>query len=153
MAINKQPVFTTAPILTTQMYDPDIVTQAASPGSYLTSTSRVFNSSDSNGTLIERITVSSTGDLTNTTVTAKLIYLYLYDSNAATWSLYKTSAMPATAVSTTVPNAEIEWVFTGGLLLPANFYVYVGASTNNSNTGEKGDSLSVTVEGSTYTQV
>ena len=153
MAINKQPVFTTAPVLTTQIYDPDIVTDTYYPDNYLTNTSRVFTSSDSNGTLIERITISSTGDLSNTTVTAKLIYLYLYDSSATTWSLYKTAAMPATTVSTTVPNAEIEWVFTGGLLLPADFYVYVGASTNNATTSQKGDLLSVTVEGSTYTQV
>ena len=153
MAINKQPVFTTTPILTLRIYDPEVVTAAYNPSSCLTSTSKIFTSTDSYGTLIERITVSSTGDTSYTTVTAKLIYLYLYYDVKSSWSLYKTAAMPALTISDTTPNAEIEWVFTGGLLLPVNFQIFIGASTNSVATGQKGDYLSVTVEGSTYTQV
>ena len=134
MAINKQPVFTTAPILKTKIYDPDIITGANAPGSYfLTNNSLIFTSTDDNGTLVERITVSSTGD--------------------TSWSLYKTAAMPATTVSDTTPNAEIEWVFTGGLVLPDNFEIYIGASTNQNATSQRGDNLSVTLEGSTYTAI
>lgn len=151
MAINKQPVFTTAPILVPTILNPTIVTDAASPG--LGNSDEIFYSFDTFGSLIERITVSSTGDTTNTDVTAKLIYLYIQYPSGGTISLYKTAAMPATTISDTTPNAEIEWVFTGGIILPLDYRFLIGASTNVGITGLNGDKLSVTVEGSTYTQV
>lgn len=150
MAINKQPVFTAAPVLVNKIYNPEVVDLINDPASYLTSTSLVFTSTDANGTLIERITVSSAGDPANqTTVAAKLVYLYLFDVNNGTWSLYKTATMPATTITDTTPNPEVEWVFAGGLVLPADFEVYIGASTAPS----QADRFAVTVEGSTYTQV
>lgn len=153
MAINKQPVFTTAPILKTTILNPTVVTNVYDPASYLTNSDIIFQSTDASGSLVERITISSTGDLTNTTVTAKLVYIYLLDVNAATYSLYKTAAIPATTVSDTTPNPEIEWVFTGGILVPVDFKFLIGASTNSTNTGQLGDYLSITVEGSTYTAI
>ena len=60
--------------------------------------------------------------------------------------------MPATTVSATTPNPELELVFTGGLLLKKDDGIFIGASTNQGNTGEKGDNISVTIEGGTYDQ-
>jgi hypothetical protein len=150
MAINKQPVFTTAPILVTTIYNPEVVDVTYDPSSYLTNNSRIFDSTDANGTLIERITVSCLGDpINNTSVSAKLVYLYLYDITNDLWSLYKTATMPVTTVTNTTPNPEVEWVFTGGLLLPTSFTIYIGASVNST----PADKFTVTLEGSTYTQV
>ena len=150
MAINKQPVFTTAPILINKIYSPQIVDILYSPATYLTNDSRIFDSTDANGTLIERITVSCLGDpTTHTQVSAKLVYLYLYDTNNDLWSLYKTATMPATTVTEATPNPEVEWVFTGGLILPADFTIYIGTSTAT----RQADRFSVTLEGSTYTQL
>ena len=150
MAINKQPVFTTAPVLVTTIYTPEVVDLTYDPSSYLTGTSRIFTSTDTNGTLIERITVSCTGDPINEpTVAAKLVYLYLYDTGNSLWSLYKTATMPSTTVTDTTPNPEVEWVFTGGLLLPDSVEVYIGTSIVSS----QADAFSVTLEGSTYTAI
>lgn len=148
MAINKQPVFTTAPILVTTIYNPSVVSELNNPGSYLNTS--IFDSTDANGTLIERITVSCLGDpITAPSVSAKLVYLYLYDINNTVWSLYKTATMPATTVTNTTPNPEVEWAFTGGLILPADFSVYIGTSVSSVS----GDRFAVTLEGSTYTQL
>lgn len=150
MAINKQPVFTTSPILVTTIYNPDVVDILYSPATYLTNTSRIFDSTDTNGTLIERITVSCLGDPSNNdSVAAKLVYLYLYDVANDLWSLYKTATMPATTITNTTPNPEVEWVFTGGLILPADFSIYIGTSVSST----QADRFAVTLEGSTYTQV
>jgi hypothetical protein len=148
--MNRQPVFTDIPILVSKTFDPPLSNtydlQAIPPTS-------IFTSSDVSGSLIERVTVTSTGDTTYTTVTAKLVYLAIYDNNISIWSLYKTAAMPATTVSDTTPNPQIEWVFTGGLLLPYNFQLGIAASTNRNTTSQNGDYLSATVEGSSYTSV
>ena len=150
MAINKQPVFTTAPILVTTIYNPDVVDILSVPATYLTNNSRIFTSTDANGTLIERITVSCLGDpINNTLVSAKLVYLYLYDTTNDLWSLYDTATMPDTTVTNSTPNPEVEWVFTGGLILPTDFSIYIGTSVN----ARQADKFSVTLEGSTYTQV
>ena len=149
MAINKQPVFTDSPILTSQIVDPPINSNTVSINSL--PPSEIFISSDPFGSLIERVTISATGDTTNTTVNAKLIYLCIYDATLTNWSLYKTAAMSATTISDTVPTPEIEWVFTGGLLLPQSYKLGIAASINSGAGG--GDQLAITIEGSSYTQV
>jgi hypothetical protein len=148
--LNKQPIFTAAPVLVTTIYNPEVVDILYSPATYLTNNSRIFNSTDTNGTLIERITVSCLGDpINNTSVAAKLVYLYLYDATSDLWSLYKTATMPTTTVTDTTPNPEVEWVFTGGLLLPTDFTIYIGTSVVST----QADRFAVTLEGSTYSQV
>jgi hypothetical protein len=72
MAINKQPIFTTSPILAADTIDPPVVNGFAWRLDDLIPVT-IFEATDSYGTLIERITVTSTGDLSNTSVTAKLI--------------------------------------------------------------------------------
>jgi hypothetical protein len=150
--MNRQPVFTDIPILVSKTFDPPINSDSTTINS-LPPTS-IFVSTDVNGSLIERITVSATGDAnSNNNVNAKLIYLCIYDSNETKWSLYKTAAIPYTYVDNTTTNPEIEWVFTGGLLLPYNFELGIAASYNYNGSGELGDQLAVTVEGSSYTSV
>lgn len=151
-ALNRQPVFTDIPILVSQTFDPPLVGSSGYAMGSIPPAS-IFTSGDDFGSLIERITVSATGDLSNGIVSAKLIYLAIYDNNIGSWNLYKTAAMPYTEVSPTVPNPEVEWVFTGGILLPKNFQLGIAATENFNNSGRKGDILSVTVEGSSYTSV
>lgn len=151
MAINKQPVFTDIPILVSQTFDP-IVNNSSHDMSGLGITA-LYTSTDQFGTLIERITVSATGDTSNIMVTAKLIYLAIYDTIYVSWSIYKTAVMPAATIDPVTLNPEVEWVFTGGLLLPQNYAIAVLASTNRATTGQRGDQLAVTIEGSSYTQV
>ena len=150
-APSRQPVFTDIPILVSTTLDPIINSSSTDIGSL--GVTALFTATDTNGTLIERITVSATGDTSHTTVTAKLIYLAVYDTNTGQWNVYKTAAMPAATIDPATPNPEIEWVFTGGLLLPESFEIAVLASTNQTSTGQQGDKLAVTIEGSSYTAV
>ena len=156
--INKQPIFTAKPIMTVKTFDPPIILDNSKTvgGDWSISPTKVYQTTSTYGDLIERITISATGDTTNTTVTAKLIYIYLYDAVGSKYSLYKTVAMPATTVSATTPNPEIELVFTGGLLLKPNEHgadaIYIGASNNANNSEQNGDNISVTIEGGTYDQ-
>lgn len=152
---NRQPVFTQAPILNSISFDPPVINDnyRVSDGSFGTTPQLVYVGQSSEGDLIDRITISATGDLSNTTVNAKLVYVYLrwYNGASPIWSLYKTLAMPATTVSATTPNPELELVFTGGLIINQNDRIYIGASTNYSSTSQAGDYLSVTIEGGRYT--
>jgi hypothetical protein len=153
MAINKQPIFTAIPILAKDTIDPPIINGNTWRLDDLPPAS-IFTATDDYGTLIERITISSTGDLSNTTVTAKLVYLCIYSDNKLnqSWNMYKVAAIPATTVSATTPPPQIEWVFTGGLLLPDGYQLGLAATTNHDTTSEQGDFLTYVVEGSTYTQ-
>jgi hypothetical protein len=149
--MNRQPVFTDIPILVSKLFDPPKSTDISSINSL--PPTEIFSATDVSGSLIERVTVSATGDTNNTTVNDKLIYLCVYDNTQGSWSLYKTSRLAAATISDTVPNPSIEWVFTGGILLPNNYKLGIAASRNNADTGQKGDFVAVTVEGSSYTSV
>jgi len=153
MPLNKQPIFTISPILAIDTIDPPIVNGFAWRLDNLSPTT-ILETTDSYGTLIERITVTSTGDLTNTAVAAKLIYLCIYTptKNNSNWNIYKVAAMPAVTVTATTPTPQVEWVFTGGIILPTNHKLGLAATTNAATTFENGDYLSYIVEGSTYTQ-
>lgn len=149
MAVNKQPVFTGTPILKCNIFDPNINTDSTNPAGW--SPIVVYTCNSTEGDLIERITISATGDTTNTTVNDKLVYIYLYE-NGVGYSLYDTIHIPATTISSTTPNPVVQLVFTGGILFNTDDKIYIGASTNASTTGQNGDKLSVTVEGGSYTQ-
>jgi len=150
---NRQPVFTQAPILEVISFNPPIIIDnwRTSDGGFSTAPQLVYTGQSSEGDLIDRITISATGDTSNTTVNAKLVYVYLRQDSTDTWSLYKTLAMPAATISATTPNPELELVFTGGLIINAHDKIYIGASTNYTTTGQRGDYLSVTIEGGRYT--
>jgi hypothetical protein len=153
--LNKQPVFTSTPILVSQtvdvqrfhygIYNPN----SAGPGGAPTI---LFEAADDYGTLIERITVSTCGDLSNTIISEKFVHLFIQDNNLETWNLYKSAYIPYTEINATTLNHEIEWTFTGGILLPNHFKIGMGASTNYNNSGQYGDYLSITIEGSSYSQ-
>ena len=151
MAYNKQPIFTNVPILRSTIIDPPIITSNYDPAAG--SPTSIYSVSSTEGDLIDRITISATGDLTNNDVSAKLIYVYIRWDNGGSpvYSLYKTLAMPAATISHTTPNPEIELTFSGGLVLNTNDRIYVGASVNYSTNNYYGDYLSITIEGGSYT--
>ena len=148
---NRQPIFTQAPILQTKTFDPVIITDNFQPGA--TTPTLVYTGQSAEGDLIDRITISATGDLTNVGVSAKLVYVYIkwYNAGSPFWSLYKTLAMPAATISHTTPNPELELTFTGGLVLNLNDEISIGASANYGSASQYGDYLSVTIEGGRYT--
>ena len=152
MPTNKQPLFAGTVRMITNTFDPPtIYDHYNTNNTWSQNPTPVYTAASGNGDIVDRITISATGDLnTNTTVTAKLIYIYLFCNNTGLYSLYKTLAMPAATISATTPNPELELVFTGGLLLNSSDIIYIGASTNASTTGHNGDYISVTVEGGTY---
>ena len=148
---NRQPIFTQAPILQVITFDPIIINDNYQPGN--TTPTLIYSGQSAEGDLIDRITVSATGDTSNTSVSAKLIYLYIkwYNNDSPVWSLYKTAAMPATTVSNTQPNPEIEWTFTGGLVINQYDEICIGSSVNYDTNSYYGDYISVTIEGGRYT--
>ena len=153
MAIyNKQPVFTSTIILTTQTFDPPNAIDNWKARA-MTNPPFVIHYGVNMGELIERITVTSCGDLSYPNVSAKLVYLYTSDYNTGIWNLYKVGTIPATTVTATIPNPEIVWTFDGGLALSVGTVNKLGiaASVNSGVNNYKGDYLSVTVEGSEYT--
>ena len=148
---NRQPIFTQAPILQASTFDPIIISDNYQPGN--TTPTLVYTGQSQEGDLIDRIIISATGDISNTTVTAKLVYVYInwYNAGSPLWSLYKTLAMPGTTVSATTPNPTLELTFTGGLVINQTDRIYIGASVNYSTNYQYGDYLSVTIEGGRYT--
>jgi hypothetical protein len=152
---NRQPVFTQAPILNSISFDPPIINDnyRVNDGGFSTTPQVVYSGQSQEGDLIDRITISATADLLYRTVTAKLVYVYIrwYNGGSPIWSLYKTLEMPGAVLDVTIPNPELELVFTGGLIINQNDRIYIGASTNSSTTSQYGDYLSVTIEGGRYT--
>ena len=149
--INKQPVFTDQIILSVFSGNVGRCTDNYTPQ---TPTS-IFTTTDSVGSLIERITVTATGDTSNyPTVLAKLVYMYIYEPNInSIWTLYKTGILAATTVTDTQPNPTIEWVFNGGLLLPQSAAIGFLASNTSTESGNPSDDLAIVIEGSSYTSI
>lgn len=148
MGVNLQPIFAKNPILITTIIDPAIANANQNPNSFFVGSSQVFVASDNYGTLINKITISSTGDTTNTTVTGKLIYIYINQYGSSP-SLYKTVAMPATTISNTTPNPSIV-IETNGLVMNVSDRIYIAASANFSTAASYGDYLAITIEGGSY---
>jgi hypothetical protein len=148
MGANLQPIFTSTPVFETVVINPVIASSNYNPNTFFNGSSNVFTATDNYGTLINKITISSTGDTTNTAVSAKLVYIYLckYGNSPA---LYRTVSMPATTISDTVPNPTIE-IETNDLHLNANDKIYVAASANFSTASSYADYLAITIEGGSY---
>ena len=157
MALNKQPIFTSTPVLVSkttdvQKYQGNIHNPDAQDSISPAGPTEVFTATDSYGTLIERITVSGCGSIDSSQISEKYIYLFIYYPTDTKWALYKSAYIPSTTISLPTLNPEIEWTFTGGLLLPNGYKIGIGASENVTNTGRAGDYLAITIEGSSYTQ-
>ena len=147
---NKQPIFTSSPVLICTTFDADINDNSTNPDSWLTGGTILFDQR----TLIERVSISACGDVTtNPIVSAKLVYVFLYSGNSGTYSLYKTLAMPATTLDATTPNPELEITMNGGVLFNADDGIVCGVSVNAADSGEPGDYLAITVEGGTFEAV
>jgi hypothetical protein len=149
---NKQPIFTATPLLITSQFDPPIPTTLKGPG--IDNSTSIYADETTYGSLITKVTVVSTG-LVGDTVTTKVIYLGIRDTNTSVVSLYQSKVMTGITgltSSDTVP--YVTFTFDGGLVTdPVNGYrLYVAASTNENFTGEAGDQISVIVEGGTYDQ-
>ena len=143
---NKQPVFTSTPFLWCDTISADTNDDSSAPDTWISASSVDF----SEPTLVERITISGCGDTINfPTVAEKLVYVFLYSSATARWSLYKTLAMPATTVDDTTPNPELEITMNGGILFSANDRMAFAIS----NYSTQADQLAITVEGGTYAVV
>ena len=150
--LNKQPIFTSKPILLSQTFDVQRYTYSIeNPAGYATPTV-VFTATDDYGTLIERITVSTCASNDYPNISQRWIYVFIYDPNADAYSLYKSAIISADTISFPKLNPEIEWAFQGGLLLPAGYKIAFGASDNANNSGNIGDYLAITIEGSSYSQ-
>jgi hypothetical protein len=147
---NRQPIFTQIPILVTKIINPVVANANYTPSSFFDVNSLIYTAVAAEGTLINKITISATGDTTNTGVTAKLVYVYLYQDTTTTYSLYKTSIMSAATVSNTVTNPSIE-LNTSGLVLNVDDAIYVASSVNYATNTSYGDYLSITIEGGAYT--
>lgn len=150
MSANRQPIFTQIPIMVTKIINPAIANANYSPSSFFNAGSLIYTSDSIEGALINKITISATGDISNPTVSAKLVYVYLYQNTTSTYSLYRSSVMPAATVSNTVANPLIE-LSTTGLVLNNNDAIYVAASVNYATNTSYGDYLAITIEGGTYT--
>jgi hypothetical protein len=147
---NRQPIFTQIPILVTKIFNPAIANSNYTPSTFFNGDSLIYTAIAAEGTLVNKITISATGDTTNTTVSAKLVYVYLYQDSTTSYSLYKTSAMPAATISDTVVNPSIE-LNTSGLVLNVDDAIYVASSVNYATNTSYGDYLSITIEGGAYT--
>lgn len=154
--LNKQPIFTATPILVSETFDPyrytanlyDVYSYADEPSGRF-----VFSATDIHGTLIERITITTCASNDYPNISERYVYMFLHSPGAnIRWNLYKTAYIAADTISYPKLNPVIEWVFEGGLLLPNEAQIAFGASENVDHSGYQGDYLSVTIEGSSYTQ-
>ena len=147
--LNKQPIFTSTPLLITNQFDPKIPTSLREPG--MVNYTTIYEDLSDYGSLITKVTVVSTG-LIGMTVIPKVIYLGIKDATSGIASLYQSKVMtgvdPLTS-SNIVPFVTFE--FGGGLVMNKNNgYELVIAASSNRGTGGDGNEISVIVEGGTY---
>lgn len=145
-AQNKQPLFTSVPILNSLTFDPQI---PSSFNPYMGPTNTIYTDSSTNGTLITRITVTAAA-MPGDRVTSKIIYLGIYNLTDSKSYLYTSKLMSGTGVlsSTDLP-PYVEFTFGNGLVTAPGNQIVLQASTNNATTGDA-DQISVIVEGGTY---
>jgi hypothetical protein len=144
---NKQPLFTSQPILLPLQFDPEIPTTFRNPG--MDRFNEIYLDETSNGSLITRITVNSTG-LIGDTVTTKIIYIGFQTGDPEA-PLYASKVMTGiSGLTSTDVVPYVEFTFGNGLITKPTSKIVIAASTNRSTTGEDGDAISVIVEGGTY---
>ena len=149
--INKQPIFTATPFLITDQFDPEIATDLAAPG--IDNYTRIYQDESTYGSLITKVTVCSSG-IIGRSVTTKVIYLGIGDVNSGIVSLYQSKIMTGiSGISETDIVPYVTFEFGGGLLMNrSNGYQLVIAASTNADTNERGDQISVIIEGGTYDQ-
>ena len=150
--LNKQPIFTAQPILTTAQFDLKKPSTLTDPG--MDEYTIIYQDDSEYGSLITKVTVVSTG-LVGSNVTTKVIYLGIIDKNTNVASLYQSKVMTGISGLTStdiVPYVTFE--FGGGLVMSNSNgdQLVIAASTNRGTTSESGDEISVIVEGGTYDQ-
>ena len=144
---NKQPLFTSQPILLPLQFDPEIPTTLRNPGMDIFN--EIYADETTNGSLITRITVNSTG-LVGDTVTTKIIYIGLKTGEFEA-PLYASKVMTGiSGLTSTDVVPYVEFTFGNGLITKPTSRIVIAASTNQNTTGERGDAISVIVEGGTY---
>jgi hypothetical protein len=150
--LNKQPIFTARPLLTTSQFDPRVLTTLTNPG--MDQSTVVYVDDSTYGSLITKVTVVSTG-LVGDTVTTKVIYLGITANNTGHVSLYQSKVM--TGISSLTATDIVPYVtfeFERGLVMSGTtgYQLVIAASRNRADTSERGDEISVIVEGGTYDQ-
>ena len=148
--LNRQPIFTSTPILATSQFDPAIPTSFKDPG--MDTGTSIFTDTSTYGSLITKVTVTATGKLGDN-VTNKIIYLGIQDVVNSVVTLYQSKVMTGkTGLTSTDQVPYVVFEFGGGLVMSATsgYKLILAASTNNATTGEVGDQVSVVVEGGTY---
>jgi len=151
MAQNKQPLFTSQPILVSKQFDPQEPSTLRNPG--MDNRTTIYTDGTTNGTLITKITVNATA-LIGDNVTTKVIYIGVYDPDNTTYSLYASKVMTGiTGLTATDVVPYVEFTFGNGLVTRAGAEIVIAASTNSNTTAESGDEISVIVEGGTYDAV
>jgi hypothetical protein len=144
---NKQPLFTSQPILASLQFDPEIPTTLRNPG--MDNFNEIYLDDTSNGSLITRITVNSTG-LVGDTVTTKIIYIG-FQTGEFEAPLYASKVMTGiSGLTSTDVVPYVEFTFGNGLITKPTSRIVIAASTNRSTSGQNGDTISVIVEGGTY---
>ena len=144
---NKQPLFTSRPILVSLQFDPEIPNTLRNPGMDIFN--EIYADETTNGSLITRITVNSTG-LIGDTVTTKIIYIG-FQTGEFEAPLYASKVMTGiSGLTSTDVVPYVEFTFGNGLITKPTSRIVIAASTNRSTTGEDGDAISVIVEGGTY---
>jgi hypothetical protein len=145
---NKQPLFTSRPILVSLQFDPEIPTTLRNPG--IDNRTTIYTDETSNGSLITRITVNSTA-LIGDNVTTKVIYIGVSDPDNTIYSLYASKVMTGiSGLTSTDVVPYVEFTFGNGLVTKQGSRIVIAASTDQETTGERGDAISVIVEGGTY---
>ena len=150
VSINRQPLFTARPILTTAQFDPPKPTTLRNPG--MNAGTTIYQDESTYGSLITKVTVTSTACV-GQKVATKVIYLGIQDNDSGVISLYQSKVMTginSLTATDVVPFVTFE--FGGGLVMNAEdgYRLVIAASTNNATTSEAGDEISVIVEGGTY---
>jgi hypothetical protein len=109
----------------------------------------IYADETTNGSLITRITVNSTG-LIGDTVTTKIIYIG-FQTGEYEAPLYASKVMTGISPLTSTDVVPyVEFTFGNGLVTKPSSKIVIAASANRGTTGESGDDISVIVEGGTY---
>lgn len=148
-SINRQPIFTAQPILTTAQFDPPVLTSLRDPG--MDAGTTIYEDTSAYGSLITKVTVVASG-IVGEKVTTKVIYLGIRDSGTGVISLYQSKVMTGATLTATNEAPYVTFEFGGGLVMNTNtgYRLVIAASTNRGTTSENGDEISVIVEGGTY---
>ena len=156
MAVNKQPIFTATPILTCgRATYTEFNAGTFNPTDAATYSKTIFTASSTEGTLIERITISPMVSPNGavSTITNKILYLLVKDYNEDRTSILKTKEWQSFDMASEfneIPYWEI--IFQGGLLLENNDSILINQIRSNGEYPDAGgDGITWVVEGSTYT--